>query len=145
MAPQPTPDVDRAEVVAAFERHHACQVANDWEGLADLFTDAAIYVDPIFGTVRGRDEIRTFLLRVMDDPGRWDFDHLWRVVDADRVVFAWHQRFAEPRPDGGWFEFGGLTVLRYAGDGLFSEQHDVYDASVARRVLREWGASRRGC
>jgi len=53
---------DRAEVEAAFAHFYqlGC-VDEDWTGWADLFTDDCTYVEHFWGTMRGRDEVRTWI------------------------------------------------------------------------------------
>jgi hypothetical protein len=115
----------------------------DWKSLSEIFTEDAEYVDSIHGRFAGREAIRGFLSRTMRGAGPWEFLESWRVVDGERAVFRWTQRFAEPRPDGGFWEFAGLTTLRYGGNGRWAEQCDVYDTAEAAAVLHDWAVARR--
>jgi hypothetical protein len=44
-----------------------------------------------------------------------------------------------------YYEFAGITMMEYAGDGQFSFHEDVYNWEEVVPVLKEWaGAQRRG-
>jgi ketosteroid isomerase-like protein len=129
----------REEVLAAFARSRAAQDADDWDAYCDLFTEDAVYVEHHFGTFRGREAIRAWLVPVMKPLVGWSYPTEWCVVEGDRVVFLWHNRLPGRRPDGSWYEFSGITTMVYAGGGLFSSQEDVYNFEETRRVMKEWG------
>jgi ketosteroid isomerase-like protein len=134
----------RQEIEAAFGHHRACQDRGDWNALADGFAPDAGYFDAIHGWQHGRDGIRTFFQRTMTGSGKWHFPERWRVIDGHRLVFHWSQIFDETRPDGSPYRFDGITSLVYAGEGVWSEQMDVYDTARARAVLGQWARDRKG-
>jgi hypothetical protein len=51
-------------------------------------------------------------------------------------------RLPGKRPDGSYYEFAGLTVMEYAGDGQFSFQEDVYNWEEVVPILEEWAGAR---
>lgn len=112
-----------------------------WPAFAELFEANASYFDAIHGWSHGRDAIREFLERTMRGAGPWRFIEDWRVVDGDRVVFHWTQRFVEPKKDGSWWQFEGVSALRYGATGRWAEQRDIYDTAEAAAVLNDWAVS----
>ena len=46
-----------------YARHRALHEAGDWQGLGDLFTDDASYLDSVYGWSHGLPTIRSFLER----------------------------------------------------------------------------------
>jgi ketosteroid isomerase-like protein len=134
------PRFPRAEVEAAFQRTRAAQDADDWNAYCDLLSEDAVYVEHHFGTFRGREAIRAWLVPVMAPLKGWSYPTEWCVIEGDRVVFLWRNRLPGRRPDGSCYEFSGVTTMLYAGAGLFSYQEDVYNFDETRRVMKEWGA-----
>lgn len=131
----------RQEVEAAFQRTRAAQDTGDWSAYADCFSEDAVYVEHHFGTFRGRESIRAWLVPVMAPLVGWSYPTEWCVVEGDRLVFLWKNRLPGRRADGGYFEFSGVTTMIYAGDGLFSYQEDIYNFDETRQVMTEWKAA----
>ena len=128
----------RAEVLAAFEHTRAAQDADDWNAYCDLLTEDAVYVEHHFGTFRGREAIRAWLVPVMEPLRGWTYPTDWCVIEGDRLVFLWRNRLPGRRPDGSPYEFAGITTMVYAGGGRFAYQEDVYNFEETRRVMAEW-------
>jgi hypothetical protein len=103
----------------------------DWTDFADHFTKDAVYVEHAFGTFRGRAEIRAWSMRTMTTfPGgvMTGFPLAWQVVDVPTSRLICEVRNLMPDPgDGSHFEEPNLTIVTYAGDGLFSREEDVYN------------------
>lgn len=95
-----------------------------------------------FGTFRGREAIRAWLVPVMAPLKGWTYPTEWCVIEGDRVVFLWRNRLPGRRPDGSFYEFAGITTLVYGGNGRFSYQEDVYNFEETRKVMREWEEAR---
>jgi hypothetical protein len=143
-----------AEITDAYAAFHE-QVAGfvttgDWSGYADLFTEDAVYIEHAMGTFRGRDEIRAWSVRTMTSyPGRvmTGFPLSWQAVDADSGRLVCEVRNPMPDPgDGTMLEEPNITVMTYAGDGLFSCEEDVYNplrfhasAMAWARIARDHG------
>jgi ketosteroid isomerase-like protein len=130
----------RDEVEAAFRRQRELNDSQDWERYVDLFTDDAVYVEHEMGTFRGKQEIRDWLVPTMAplvDAG-WDYPLDWYTIDGNRVIFRWLNRL--PNVDGRTepYQFAGITVLEYAGDGKFSLQEDIYNMKECEAVMVEW-------
>jgi hypothetical protein len=131
------------EAYAAFHARVAGFVeSGDWSGYADLFTPDATYVEHAMGTFRGRDEIREWAVRTMTSyPGRvmTGFPLAWQVVDADAARLVCEVRNPMPDPgDGTLLEEPNITIMTYAGDGLFSCEEDVYNPLRFHTMALRW-------
>jgi hypothetical protein len=136
----------RDELESAFLRYaeqvEAISSAGEWERFADLFTEDAEYEEHLYGTFRGRDEIRRWIVTTMTTPpGSWmpTFPASWYVVDEERgrIVCEILNRLRDPG-DGSVHEPTNITILTYAGDGLFSREEDVYNPARFTSALTAW-------
>ena len=132
------------DAYAAFHKQVSGFVATgSWDGYADLFTPDAVYVEHAMGTFRGREEIRTWSVRTMTTyPGRvmTGFPLAWQVVDAGAARLVCEVRNPMPDPgDGTVWEEPNITIMTYAGDGLFSREEDVYNPLRFHTMAMEWG------
>lgn len=135
-----------AEITDAYTAFHArvagFVASGDWSGYADLFTPDATYVEHAMGTFRGRDEIRAWAVRTMTSyPGRvmTGFPIGWQVVDADAARLVCEVRNPMPDPgDGTLLEEPNITIMTYAGDGLFSREEDVYNPLRFHAMALTW-------
>lgn len=124
-----------AEITEAYAAMHArvqeYATTGRWEAFADHFTEDAEYVEHAFGTFRGRDQIREWSVRTMTSyPGSemTGFPLAWQVVDEPTSRLICEVRNLMPDPgDGSHHEESNLTIMTYAGDGLFSREEDVYN------------------
>ncbi|QYJ03047.1 nuclear transport factor 2 family protein [Nocardioides panacisoli] len=131
------------DAYAAFHDRVAGFVASrDWHGYADLFTPDATYVEHAMGTFVGREEIRAWAVRTMGSyPGRvmTGFPVSWQVVDPDEGRLVCEVRNPMPDPgDGTLLEEPNITIMTYAGDGLFSREEDVYNPLRFHALAVRW-------
>jgi hypothetical protein len=114
----------------------------DWDDFALSFTEDAEYVEHAFGTFRGRDAIREWSVRTMTSfPGAvmTGFPLAWQVVDAPTARLVCEVRNLMPDPgDGSVHEASNLTIMTYAGDGLFRREEDVYNPLRFLRMTVGW-------
>jgi len=133
----------RDEIEAAFRHQRELNDTQQWNAYADLFTDDGIYVEHEMGTFRGREAIREWIVPCMAPfvNAGWDYPLDWSVIDGNRIIFRWLNRL--PNLDGRAepYQFAGITVLEYAGDGKFSYQEDVYNMKECERVMTDWFAA----
>ena len=108
-----------------------------WAELADFFTEDAVYLDPAWGRQEGREGIRDFMTRSMAGlTGHgWSTPERWIMVDGHRVVSKWDQVMGD-KPGGGQWIVPGLSVLYYAGDGLFCYSHDYLNMTHVGETLK---------
>ena len=136
----------RAELERAFADYQAAVSgivgSGDWASFADLFTADATYEEHAFGTFAGREAIRSWVVETMTAfPGNTmsSFPIAWHVVDAPTGRVICEVRNLMPDPgDGSLHEASNLTVLTYAGDGLWSREEDVYNPMRFARMSAGW-------
>ena len=136
----------REELELAFEAYQACgkraAETHDWNPWADMFTEHATYIEHLYGTFHGREEIRPWITRTMTMfPGSRMpiFPVTWYVVDEERgwIVGEIVNRMEDPG-DGSVHEAANLTVLHYAGDGQWSHEEDVYNPNTFMAMIQGW-------
>jgi len=134
------------EAVDTYEKFVATRDEIDarnkpWSALADFFTEDAVYIDPVWGRIEGRENIRSFFERSMAGltGDGWSTPENWTMVDGHRLVSQWDQVMGE-RPDGTPHVVAGLSILYYAGDELFCYSHDMLNMTHIGETLRdmEW-------
>ena len=138
----------REELEEAWRRYQESVVEVgktwDWSSYADHFTEDAQYVEHAFGTFRGREEIRAWSVRTMTTfPGgiMTGFPLAWQVVDVPTSRLICEVRNLMPDPgDGTMLEEPNLTIMTYAGDGLFSREEDIYNPLRFLGMTKKWAA-----
>ena len=138
----------REELEEAFDEYQAKALragrSGDWREWADQFTEDATYVEHFFGTFGGReaiyDWIQSTMSRSPNDEMKF-FPVDWYVIDEDRgwIVCRVLNRMKDPG-DGSVHEEGNITILKYAGQGKWKYEEDVYNpacfASMIKGYLR---------
>jgi len=109
-----------------------------WPDLGVFFTEDAVYIDPAWGRIQGRDEITEFMADSMLGLEDWSFPIEYTAIDGDTVVIKWTQILPGARPDGSRYEQSGYSTLLYAGDGRFSYEEDLLNMA---HVLEDLAAS----
>ena len=145
---------DRAEIQATVDRFIAAnrraEEINDWTGLADFYTEDAVYTYAGLAAgglvdARGRDAIREQILsRDMAPYAGWTFPYEWVAIDGDRVITRWWNRAPGTRPDGSPLQCPGMSVLEYAGGGRFRSQFDLFDRDSVKEIALESARLARG-
>ncbi len=125
----------RSELSDAFEQQQAvvAEIGRSWEWsrYADLFTADAEYVEHALGNHHGREEIRNWIVPTMDMfPGNEMplYPVSWSSIDTDKgwVIAEMMNRMRDPG-DGSIHQSPCITILKYAGDGLWSYEEDAYN------------------
>ncbi|NQX88811.1 MAG: nuclear transport factor 2 family protein [Halioglobus sp.] len=109
-----------------------------WEAMADFFTEDAVYIDPAWGRQETREGIRQFFVDSMAGLTGygWSTPERWTMVDGHRLVSHWDQVLGK-RPDGAPYTVPGLSILYYAGDGLFCYSHDYLNMTYILETMQE--------
>lgn len=141
----------RDEIEQAFEVYQEAAAESgrtgDWRPWADLFTEDATYYEHHYGRFGGREAIRTWITATMATyPGNLmpHFPIEWYVIDEDKgwVVCEVWNRMADPG-DGSVHQASNITILKYAGNGLWSYEEDVYNPAAFATMLGGWEQARR--
>jgi|SRR5579862_1818532 len=141
----------RAELEQQFAHYEAVAQAaaasGDWGPWVELFTEDAEYVEHLYGTMHGREEIRAWITETMSTyPGdqMTAFPVEWSIVDDDRGWIAcqiWN-RMADPG-DGSVHQAYNFTLLKYAGDGRWASEEDIYNPAHFVSMIEAWQARRK--
>ena len=110
-----------------------------WSALAAYFTENAVYIDSTWGRFEGLQAIKQFMGDSMAGLDDWRFPEEWTVADGDRVVSMWWNQLPGRRADGSSYRVAGISVLRYAGDGKFDYEYDVFNMKQILEVIAESG------
>jgi uncharacterized protein (TIGR02246 family) len=145
------PAMDRTELQRAFDDYVAaveevCRTG-DWSAFADLFTEDATYCEHVYGDFSGRDEIRDWIVKTMTTyPGSEmvAFPPAWSILDPEtsRVVCEIRNVMRDPG-DGSVHEATNITILTYAGNGLWSREEDVYNPQKFADMMLGWSKAAR--
>jgi ketosteroid isomerase-like protein len=136
----PTP-IER-EALETYDRFVALRDEIDagrkpWGALADYFTDDAAYIDPAWGRIDGRENIRTFFEKSMQGlTGHgWSTPENWTMCEGPRLVSQWDQILGK-KDDGTPWLVAGLSILYYTGNGLFCYSHDMLNMVHVNETMR---------
>lgn len=128
----------RDEVEQAWRHFVAVGDSQDWDAWADLHTADGVWVEHHLGTLRGREAIRETIKKTMAAAPPMEFPVAWHVIEGSRVVFYPWQVLPDPQGGDAVYRFGCVTILEYAGDGLWSYQEDLYNPREAEQVVGRW-------
>lgn len=140
----------RAELEDAFATYRRVALeageSGDWNPWADLFTPDATYIEHLYGTMGGREAIRRWITTTMGTyPGNAmpHFPVEWYIIDEERgwVVCQVWNRLADPG-DGSLHQQYNFTLLKYAGDGLWDYEEDIYNPAHFGTTVAEWEAAK---
>jgi hypothetical protein len=135
-----------SEVAEAFRAFWTTgSLDEDWERWPDHLTEDVLYVERFFGTMRGREAVRAWITSLMTQRGDVHAVLDWWLVKDRRVVLSMQNRYYSPDPEQPPIDFAGLTVLEYAGDGLFGYEEDYWDLAGAKRAHERFTAEVERC
>ena len=141
----------REEIEDAFEHYQRTALeagkTGDWDAWADLFTEDATYVEHLFGELAGREAIRRWITETMATPPNDEMVHFpieWYVIDEDRgwVVCQVWNRMADPG-DGSVHQAYNFTLLKYAGEGRWKYEEDVYNPYHFGTMVETWAKKKK--
>jgi hypothetical protein len=130
----------RAELEQAFQHYwQTGAVGEDWHGFANIFTEDALYVEHVLGTLRGREAIRRWIVPIMEEYCELYTAYEWHCVDEEggRIIVYMQNRRDHPSGSG-TIDFPGITILGYAGDGLFGFEEDYWAVPASRLAFKQY-------
>ena len=123
-----------AEVEAAFQRFWTVgNLDENWEAWPALFTADVRYVEHVYGEMRGREAVAKWIRELMVNNRDVHAVLEWYMIRGRRVVVSMQNRYYHPDATQAPLDFPGLTVLEYAGDGLFGYEEDYWDVRLAKQ------------
>jgi hypothetical protein len=131
------------EIEAAFIRYwRAGAVGEDWDAWADRFTEDAVYVEHVLGTMHGREAIRAWIKPIMARFGELYTAYEWHMIDAAAGRVCVYMQNRRDHPSGqGTIDFPGITILQYAGGGRFGYEEDYWAVPGAQRAAEAYAAA----
>lgn len=141
-----TPLFGRDELAAAFETFEQTVAraaeTRDWDGWVAHYTPDVEYVEHAAGTMHGRDQVRTWIRNTMTSfPGSHmvAFPSLWSVIDeaTGRIICELDNPMTDPG-DGTVISATNISIISYAGDGLWRRQEDIYNPLRFVRAALKW-------
>lgn len=136
----------RDELTAAFAQFEAtvdtAARTKDWDVWVGHYTSDVDYIEHAAGTMKGRDEVRAWIWKTMTSfPGSHmtSFPSLWTVIDepTGRVLCELDNPMVDPG-DGTIISATNISILTYAGDGLWNRQEDVYNPLRFASAAMKW-------
>jgi hypothetical protein len=141
-----TPSFSRSELSDAFEKFEGTVAraaeSRDWDAWVEHYTPDVEYIEHAAGTMRGRDEVRAWIRRTMTTfPGSHmvAFPSLWSVIDepTGRILMELDNPMRDPG-DGSVISATNISIISYAGDGLWCRQEDIYNPLRFLRASMRW-------
>jgi len=136
----------REELEQAFDKFQAAALKGaqegDWRDWADTFTLDATYFEHQYGRFWGRENIYQWISKTMSAfpaSSMTAFPIRWYSIDEDKgwIICEVLNRMQD-LGDGEIYEEPNLTVLHYAGNGLFSYEEDAYDRKRMGDMVVRW-------
>jgi hypothetical protein len=141
----------REELETAFENFQRIALdagrSGNWDKWADMFTEDATYIEHHFGTFAGREAIRRWISTTMGAFPNNEMKYFpieWYVIDEERgwiIAQVWN-RFMDPG-DGSPHQAYNFTLLKYAGNGQFSWEEDVYNPARFEPMVKGYLARKK--
>jgi SnoaL-like domain len=141
-----SPEFPESELAAAFETFEQTVAkaaeTHDWDAWVQHYTPDVLYIEHAAGTMHGRDEVRTWIQRTMTAfPGSHmvAFPSLWSVIDepTGRIIMELDNPMRDPG-DGSVITATNISIITYAGDGLWRQQEDIYNPLRFVQAALKW-------
>ena len=119
---------DRDELERAFRTYwRTGAVGEDWDAWADLFTEDCVYIEHMYGTMRGREAVRQWIVPIMAKYRELYTGYEWHALDEERGRVILYVQNRRDHPSGtGTIDFPGVTILDYAGGGQWKQEEDYW-------------------
>jgi len=140
----------REELEEAFDKFQAAALkgaqTGDWRDWADTFTEDATYYEHNYGKFWGRETIYNWITRTMKPypvNEMTAFPVTWHSIDEEKgwIICEVTNRMSDVG-DGKIHEAANITILHYAGNGLFSYEEDAYNPASFAVMIQDWVAAK---
>jgi hypothetical protein len=136
----------REEIEEALDKFRAAAFkggqTGNWRDWANCFTADATYFEHHYGKFWGRENIFNWITKTMSEfpPSKMTaFPMTWYSIDMEKGwVFCEVMNRMEDLGDGKIHEEPNLTILHYAGNGLFSYEEDAYNPANMGVMIKGW-------
>jgi len=143
----------REEIEEALDDYGRRFNSGDMVHWCDILTPDVLYVDGHFGTFRGREAVRDWVVPLSQGQTDLKFVSAWHQIQGNIVInFNWGRY---PNPNGSFepyddwrkpggaldqyeYQFQNLSILVYGGDGMFRYEQDFYSAEAYAGITRRW-------
>ena len=140
----------REEIESAFDNFQAAALKGaqqkDWRDWANCFTEDATYKEHLHGQFWGRERIFQWITDTMNaypGPEMTAFPVVWYSIDVEKGwIFAEIMNRMQDLGDRKIHEEANITILHYAGNGLFSYEEDAYNPHNFGEMLKAYEASK---
>jgi hypothetical protein len=131
------------EMDKAFQHYwRTGAVGEDWDAWADLFTEDCTYFEHYYGSMQGRETVRAWIKPVMARYPEIYTYYEWHVVDAERGRVTFYMQNRRDHPNGkDTFDFPGVSILEYAGDGKWKREEDFWAWKGRETAMLGWEAA----
>jgi len=124
-----------------------CAEVDDYNGFADLFTEDCLYVEHFYGTMRGREEVRNWIVPLMreypiNEMVRYTNDWVYYDEAKGRVLFCPRTHMSDPG-DGSEHSETNWSLVEYAGNGLWCMEEDIYNPEEWGTLIKNWLAAKK--
>ena len=136
----------REELEEAFENYQKVSLeaftSGNFDLWVDLFTEDCTYVEHYFGTFGGREAVKRFITLANGMYPTTEmkcFPIEWYIIDEERgwvVSYVWN-RMTDPG-DGSIHQEASVSLLKYAGNGKWKYEEDVYNPLRMAEMIEGW-------
>lgn len=139
----------RKELEKAFDAFQAAALKGaregDWTDWANCFTEDATYIEHHYGRFWGRERILNWITATM---AKWPASQMtafpvsWYSIDVDKgwIICEIMNRMRD-LGDGEIYQDPNMTILHYAGNGLFKYEEDIYNPQNMGAMIGRWIAA----
>ncbi|MGW0174219.1 nuclear transport factor 2 family protein [Rhodococcus sp. NPDC003322] len=137
----------REELEDAFQKWYGAVSAaasgdGSWRAFVDCFTPDAKYLDMMAGWLDGKDAIWAWAEPTLAGfPGSaMTFPEYWHLIDeVNGVVVVKLNNLMRDPGDGSEMGADNVSVLKYAGNGLFESEEDWSSPPEFIDLIKNWG------
>lgn len=136
----------REEIQETFDRYQAAAYTGaqtgNWRDWANCFTEDATYFEHHYGRYWGRARIFDW---ISDTMATFPADQMkafpvtWHSIDVGKGwIFCEVMNRMRDLGDGKIYQEPNITILHYAGNGLFKYEEDAYNPANMGVMIKSW-------